>query len=159
VALALVIIAIATCSTTVAVAACPPEPDTKNGTLLQEARQQANFPLVYPCDLPASERFETYSVVGMPGRQQAEFAFEGPFEIKVRQAQFAPTANADPAGTSRVDIDLYPNVRATLLERNDGSSKARYHLLWEQAGIYYEVQAVGPPLQRQAILRLARSLQ
>ena len=49
--------------------------------------------------------------------------------------------------------------RGILIERNDGTRDALYHLFWQQNGIYYEVQAFGPPLQRRAILEFARSLQ
>ncbi len=99
------------------------------------------------------------AVTGQPGRQQAELVFDGPFDLTLRQAQYAPAVSADPAGASRTEIDLLPNVRATLIERNDGTRKALYHLLWQRNGIYYEVQALGPPLQRRTILLVATSLQ
>jgi hypothetical protein len=85
--------------------------------------------------------------------------FSGTFDLTLRQAQIAPAVSADPAGASRRTIDLYPNVQATFIEQNDGTSKALYHLLWQQNGLFYEVQAYGPPLQSQTIVKVARSLQ
>jgi hypothetical protein len=109
--------------------------------------------------VPGGQRLASASVIGPAGRQQAELTFEGPFDMAVRQSQFPPPVTPDPSGASRITVDLFPNVRATLIERNDGSSRALYHLFWEREGIYYEVQAVGPPLQRRAILLVATSLE
>ena len=100
----------------------------------------------------------TVSVTGAAGRQQVELAFDGPFEMTFRQAQFAPAFSADPAGASRVVIELHPNTPATLIERYDGSAKALYHVIWQRNGFYWELHAVGPPQQRRAILDAARSL-
>ena len=99
------------------------------------------------------------AVTGQPGRQQAELVFDGPFDLTLRQSQYPPAVAADPAGASHSEVALFPNVRATLVERNDGTRCALYHLFWEQDGLFYEVQASGPPLQRRTILNVARSLQ
>ena len=156
----LLIFAAFTCSTSDSTDACElPREGSEEAQLLEAARRQAAFPLLYPCELPGATRLEAATVTGMPGRQQAEFVFAGPFEMSVRQSQFPPAVNPDPAGASRINVDLFPNVRAVLIERNDGSSKALYHLFWERNGIYYEVQAAGPPLQRRQILQVATSLQ
>lgn len=150
---------IATCSSNDSADGCPtPPPGTTQSRLLDQARAQASFDLLYPCDLPGGQSLTSMAVTGQPGRQLAELVFEGPFDLTLRQSQYAPAPASDPAGASRIVIDLFPNVRATLTERNDGSNKALYHLLWQRDGLYYEVQASGPPLQRQAILDLARSL-
>ena len=77
----------------------------------------------------------------------------------IRQAQFAPAPVARNGRASRRTIDLFPNTRATFIEINDGSAQAQYYLLWQRNGIFYELQAVGPPLQQNTILRIARSLQ
>ena len=126
--------------------------------MLRRTRTQANFDVLYPCQLPGGQRFESSSVTGTPGRQQAELVFAGPFDLTVRQAQYPPAISQDPAGASRIVVDLFPNVRADLIERNDGSSRALYHLFWTRNGIYYEVQAFGPALQRRVILMVATSL-
>jgi len=149
----------ATCSASDAVGACPtPVPGSKGATLLDEARSEARFNLVYPCDVPAGEALDTVAVTGVSPRQQVEFAFDGPFDIKLRQSQFPPPVNPDPTGATRTDIALFPNVQAILIERNDGSPDALYHLFWSQDGLHYEVQVTGPPLQRRAVLEFARSL-
>ena len=145
-----------------AVSACPtPPPGTEAARLLDGVRAQARFAVKYPCKLPAGERLEGATVTGMPGRQRVELAFDGPFDIKVRQSQVPPAFSPDPAGASRIQIELgLPGVpTATLIERNDGTSDALYHLFWEQQGLFYEVQAFGPPQQRRTILQLATSLQ
>ena len=85
--------------------------------------------------------------------------FSGAFDLTIRQAQYPPVIAPDPAGAARRDIDLFPNVRATLIEINDGSGDAQYHYFWERGGIYFEVQAVGPPLQERAMRQVATSLQ
>jgi hypothetical protein len=135
-----------------------PEPGTTAGDALLRARGQANFDVLYPCQLPGGERLESSSVTGTPGRQQAELVFAGPFDLTIRQSQYPPAVAPDPAGASRIVVDLFPNVRADLIERNDGSSRALYHLFWSRNGVYYEVQAFGPPLQRRHILMVATSL-
>jgi hypothetical protein len=109
--------------------------------------------------LPNAQLLESASVQGPSGRQRADLVFDGPFDLTVRQSQVPPPVSPDPAGASRRVVDLFPNVRATYIERNDGTSKALYHLFWEVNGLFYEVQAFGPPLQSRAILQVARSLQ
>jgi hypothetical protein len=79
--------------------------------------------------------------------------------MTIRQSQVAPAVSPDPTGASRVSITLLTNVPATLIERNDGSAKALYHLYWERNDLFYELQAYGPPLQRDTVLKMARSLQ
>lgn len=109
--------------------------------------------------MPATQRLESATVTGAPGRQQVELIFAGTFELTIRQAQFPPAVNPDPSGASRSTVDLFPNTQAIFIERNDGSEKALYHLFWARNGIFYELQASGPPLQRRAILRIATSLE
>ncbi len=150
----------ATCSSAEPIASCPPpEEGSAAAAELTRAEESARFKVVYPCILPAAERLENVTIVGEAGRQQVELIFDGPFDMTIRQSQFPPLVTADPAGASRIRIDLFPNVRASLVERNDGSSQALYHLFWEQGGVYYELQAFGPPLQRRTILEVARSLE
>ena len=140
--------------------ACPtPTPGSDQEAILQRTRQGAAFAVLYPCALPASQRLESGSVTGATGRQQAELVFAGPFSLTIRQSQFPPAVGPDPAGASRRTIDLFPNVRATLIEINDGSGDAQYHYFWERDGIYYELQAVGPPLQERTMRMVATSLQ
>ena len=156
---ALVILAVATCSTSEPLSACPtPQPGSKAADLLTDVRSRAGFPVLYPCQLPGAEYLESVAVTGDPGRQKAELVFAGPFEMAIRQSQYPPAVSADPAGASRTIINLFPNVRATFIQINDGSSKALYHLFWKRGGIYYEVQAVGPPLQQRQIRLIATSL-
>jgi hypothetical protein len=150
----------ATCSGGSPTGVCPtPPPGSDAEALLQGARDAADFTLVYPCSLPGSQSLSSASVTGEPGRQQAEFVFSGAFDITLRQSQLPPAIPPDPTGVSRRDIDLFPNVRATLIEINDGSGDAQYHYFWQRDGIYYELQAVGPPLQERALRRVATSLQ
>jgi hypothetical protein len=134
-------------------------PGSTQDGLLQSARGKASFHVSYPCYLPNSQVLRSSSVVGDPGKQLAELAWEGPFDLSIRQAQFPPPPVADQIGASRQTIDLFPNTKATFIQINDGSSKAHYHLLWERDGLNYELQAVGPPLQQAIILRIARSLE
>jgi hypothetical protein len=149
-----------TCSSNDPASGCQvPREGSEAASVLSQARARAGFTVVYPCDLPAGESLDSMTVVGQPGRQQLEFVFVGPFDLKVRQAQYPPAMLPDPAGASRSSVELFPNVRGTLIEVNDGTGKALYHLFWEQDGIYYEVQALGPPLQRRTILVVATSLQ
>jgi hypothetical protein len=151
---------VATCSGGEPVAVCPtPAPGSDQAAILQQARDNARFPLLYPCSLPGGQRLASSSVTGETGRQQAELVFTGAFDLTIRQAQFPPAVSADPSGASRRVINLFPNVRATLIEINDGSGDAQYHYLWERGGIYFEVQAVGPPLQERAMRRVATSLE
>ena len=96
--------------------------------MLNQARTQARFAVLYPCQLPAGESLTGSSVQGTPGRQQAELVFGGAFDLTLRQSQYPPPLAADPTGASRIVIDLFPNVPATLIEVNDGSRKAQYHL-------------------------------
>jgi len=98
-------------------------------------------------------------VIGDPGRQQAELVFSGAFDLTIRQAQVPPAVPPDPAGASRRTIDLFPNVKAILIEINDGSGDAQYHYFWQRDGIYYELQSVGPPLQERVMRQVATSLQ
>lgn len=140
--------------------ACPvPAPDSREGRLLQSVRAEAVFPVLYPCTLPLSQKLESATVIGNPGRQSVTLVFSGPFDLTVRQSQFPPAFNPDPAGVSRSRLDLFPDTRAVFLERNDGSPRAQYHILWDRNGIYYEVQAIGPPLQKRQIIAVATSLE
>jgi hypothetical protein len=126
---------------------------------LNAARDEAAFPLRYPCHIPGATHFYDASVTGNPGRQQAELFFEGSFDITVRQSQFPPTVPPDPTGATHRVVDLFPNVAADLIEINDASGRASYHYYWEQDGIYYELQAVGPPLQERDLRAVATSLE
>jgi hypothetical protein len=88
-----------TCSSNDPTSACPmPATGSKEDALLQEARSQAKFALVYPCQLPAGESLDGATVTGTPERQQAELSFGGAFDIKLRQSTYPPTANPDPSG-------------------------------------------------------------
>lgn len=136
-----------------------PPPGSEEDALLQSAREQAGFTLKYPCYLPNAQTLESTAVIGDPGRQAVSFVWVGPFEFTIRQSQFPPAVSPDPSGSSRSALDLFPNVRAELIERNDASGDAMYHLYWTQDDIYHELQAFGPPQQRRIILEIARSLQ
>jgi hypothetical protein len=136
-----------------------PVPASQEAMLLDRARGEASFNLLYPCRLPAASRLVAANVQGARGRQQSELVFNGPYELTIRQSQVPPAVSADPAGASKIDIQLFPNTEATLIERNDGSQKALYHLLWIRNGLYYELQAFGPPLQRRSIIDTAQSLE
>ena len=149
-----------TCSSSAEPEGCPtPEAGSKQGDVLGGVRRDARLTVLYPCYLPQAEELLSGTVTGTAGRQRAELVFGGPFDLTIRQSQYPPAVSADPAGASQVDIDLFPNVRATLIEINDGSRKALYHVLWSKDNLFYEVQAVGPPLQRSTVLQVARSLQ
>jgi hypothetical protein len=149
-----------TCSSSDVTSDCPaPEPGSEAAMALTQARQQAGFTLLYPCYLPAGQTLDSTSVTGDPGRQMAEFVFVGPFDLRIRQAQYPPAVAPDPVGASQTFISLFPNVQATLIERNDGTRQAMYHLFWSRNGVYYELQAFGPPLQRRLILQIATSLE
>jgi hypothetical protein len=136
-----------------------PAPGSEEDALLQSALAQADFPLKYPCYLPNAQTLESTAVTGDPDRQAVSFVWVGPFEFTIRQSQFPPVIPPDPTGSSRSALDLFPNVRAELIERNDASGDAMYHLFWTQDDVYYELQAFGPPQQRRIILEIARSLQ
>jgi hypothetical protein len=139
---------------------CPmPTAGSEQAALLDRARGEAAFNLLYPCRLPAASRLIAANVQGARGRQQTELVFNGPYDMTIRQSQVPPAQSADPAGASKIDVQLFSNTQATLIERNDGSQKALYHLLWVRNGLYYELQAYGPPLQRRQILDAARSLE
>jgi hypothetical protein len=146
------------CETQVAEACPVPSADSREGQILSSVRSQAGFPVLYPCNLPYTQRLDSATVVGNPGRQSVTLVFVGTFDLTIRQSQFPPAFNPDPAGVSRTRVDLLPDARATFLQRNDGSAKAQYHLLWKRGGIYFEVQAIGPPLQQRHILNVASSL-
>jgi hypothetical protein len=140
--------------------ACPmPSPGSDEAMLLDRARSEAAFNLLYPCRLPAASRLIAANVQGARGRQQTELVFNGPYDMTIRQSQVPPAQSADPIGASQTDVQLFSNTQATLIERNDGSQKALYHLLWVRNGLYYELQAYGPPLQRRQIIDAAQSLE
>ena len=149
-----------TCRTSDQVSACPtPIPGSVEDTTLQNARSQAAFPLKYPCFLPLSEKLSDSSATGDAGRQQIELVWTGPFNMSIRQSQFAPAVSPDPTGASREELQLFSNVSAALITEDNGTGHTMYHLFWQQGDIYYEIQANGPPLQRDTILKIARSLQ
>lgn len=141
------------------VEACPLPPAESNlGQDLALVRTQAGFPVRYPCFLPGGERFEVITFT--PGsREQVELIFDGPFEMSIRQSNLPPAVNPDPSGASRITRNLFPNVPVEIIERNDGSRRALYHLYWENENVFYELQAYGPPQQREAVLQVARSLE
>ncbi|HXH22925.1 MAG TPA: hypothetical protein VNN10_12935 [Dehalococcoidia bacterium] len=137
-----------------------PQEDSIQGKILAEGRREAAFDFLYPCRLPNSQRLTNISVVGASGRQSVTLTFEGPFEINIYQSQTIPVASADPAGASHIVLrNLFPGIDADLIEINEGARKAQYRLVWRQGGMYYEIAAAGPPLQRRTILEIARSLQ
>jgi hypothetical protein len=127
--------------------------------LLERLQDEAGFEVLYPCDLPAGQTLSTGIVEGEGSRRSATMEFEGPFDIVLRQALAPPAVSPDPTGASRQMIDLFPDIRAILIELNDGTRKSFYHVLWERNGIYYEVIANGPPQTRRHILDFATSLQ
>lgn len=150
-----------TCSSADVESDCPiPADGSKQAAMLEEGRSQAGFHVLYPCKLPNAQELSTVSVVGDRGKQSVTLVFGGPFDLTIRQSQVAPVVNPDPSGASHSVLnDLFPGVKADLIEINEGTRRALYHLIWSRAGMYYEVLAVGPPLQRRAILEVARSLQ
>jgi hypothetical protein len=149
-----------TCDSGPPVAACPqPPPGSDGEAALARVREEAGFEVLYPCSVPGGTQLSGGTMTGNPGRQQAELVFEGVFDLTLRQAQYPPAVSPDPAGASRRGIDLFPNVPATLIEINDASGDASYHYFWERGGIFYEVQAIGPPLQERAIRAVATSLE
>jgi hypothetical protein len=157
---ALALYFVATCSGGAPIEVCPtPAPGTPQEEVLQRVQEDADFDVLYPCTVPGAQQLASGTITGEDGRQQAELVFSGPFDLTIRQSQIPPAVGPDPAGASRRVIDLFPNVRATLIEINDGSGDAQYHYFWERDGIFYEVQAVGPPLQERAIRQVATSLQ
>jgi len=150
-----------TCSTADVQGECPtvPKDGSRQANMLAEGRQQAVFPILFPCKLPNSQALTAVSVVGDSGRQSVTITWDGPFQITVRQSQLAPVVNADPAGASHSVIrNLFPGTDADLIEINDGSSHAIYHLVWARSGMYYEVLVAGPPQQRKVVLDIALSL-
>jgi hypothetical protein len=160
VAAVVVIYLATTCSSVDRSQACAtPLAGTQAAGLLEDARSQAAFELVYPCYLPNAQELESTAVTGEPGRQAASFVWTGPFEFTIRQSQYPPAVSADPSGASRITIDLFPATRATLIEQNDASGDAFYHLLWQDDDVYYELLGYGPPQQRRIILDIARSLE
>jgi len=127
--------------------------------MLEQARAEAGFRVLYPCQLPAGERLASVAVTGQPGKRTVTLAFEGPFEISLRQSQVAPIYGADPTGASRINVDLFPGVTGILLERYDGSSRAQYDIYWDRDGLHYELLVVGPPLSRRQVLLVVTSLE
>ena len=149
-----------TCSAVDRSSACAiPLAGTEEAARLDDAISTAQFGLVFPCYLPNAQTLESTSVTGDPGRQAVAFVWVGPFDFTIRQSQFPPAVSADPAGASRITIDLVPATRATLIERNDATGDALYHLLWQDDDIYYELLGYGPAQQRRIILDIARSLE
>jgi hypothetical protein len=150
---------LATCETTDQTLACQlPIEGTKEAQVLNDVRSRAALPVLYPCQLPAGSSLLSGTVTGPAGRQQVEMISGGAFDLTLRQSQYPPAPSNDPVGASRTLVQLFPNVQATLVETVDGSNKAQYHLMWTQGGIYYEIQALGPPLRRDYILAAGRSL-
>jgi hypothetical protein len=95
------------------VEACPaPAAGSPQAAQLAQARSAAGFAVLYPCYLPNGQRLETVTLTGNAGRRRAELIFDGPFELAVRQSQYPPPLNPDPAGASRTEVNLFPNVRA-----------------------------------------------
>ncbi len=149
-----------TCKSNDQISVCPtPVPGSAEDTLLQSARGQAAFTLRFPCYLPLSEQLSDSTATGDAGRQEIDLVWTGPFDMTIRQSQFAPAVSPDPTGSSREDIQLFSNVSAALITEDSGTGHTLYHLFWQQGDIYYELQANGPPLQRDTILKIARSLQ
>jgi hypothetical protein len=140
-------------------ACATPVAGSKAARFLEDARSQAGFALLYPCYLPNAQDLESTAVIGEPGRQAVSFVWTGPFDFTIRQSQYPPAVAADPSGSSRITIDLFPNTRATLIEQNDASGDAFYHLIWERDKTYFELLGNGPPQQRRIILEIARSLE
>lgn len=136
-----------------------PLPGTEQAGFLEDAVSAAQFELVYPCYLPNDQTLESTSVTGEPGRQAVAFVWVGVFDFTIRQSQFPPAVSADPSGASRISIDLFPATRATLIEQNDATGDAFYHLLWQDDEMYYELLGYGPAQQRRIILDIARSLE
>ena len=56
-------------------------------------------------------------------------------------------------------VEMSAMIKADVIERNDASKNAEYRIVWAQGGVFYEVLAAGPPLSREQILKVARSLQ
>ena len=127
--------------------------------MLDTLRAEAGFTLLYPCELPAGEALVSAAAAGEGQRRHTTMVFAGPFDLTLGQALAPPAVSPDPTGASRIYIPLYPDVRAILIERNDGSQRAFYQLLWERDGVYFEIVADGPPQSRRLILEIARSLE
>lgn len=160
-AIAVVVVLAFTCSTSEVGSDCGlPAEGSRAAGLLAEGRSQSAFPVLYPCYLPNSQQLENVAVLGDRGRQSVALTFGGPFDITLHQSQIQPLVNADPSGASHsVVSNLFPGVRAELIEIYDGSSRIIYRLLWTRSGMYYELLAAGPPQQRRTILQIARSLE
>ena len=157
---AVLILGFATCSGAPIPEACPtPVPGSREGDVIEAAQAKTGFDLEYPCYLPNSQQLESHSVLGEAGRQRSELVFVGPFEIAIRQSQVPPVLEPDPTGATRTTEQLFPGVRASFIQRTDGTSKAMYHLYWERNGFFYELQAFGPYQQQSTILQIARSLE
>lgn len=149
-----------TCSAVERSEACAtPMPGTAAAGFLEEAVSAAQFDLLYPCYLPNDQTLESTAVTGEPGRQAVALVWVGVFDFTIRQSQFPPAVSADPSGASRVTIDLFPSTPATLIEQNDATGDAFYHLLWQDDKMYYELLGNGPPQQRRIVLDIARSLE
>ncbi len=150
----------AVCTVTEPTGGCDfPAEGSREAATLDAARAKAAFTLLYPCDLPEGQGLTSVDVTGAAGRQSATMFFDGPFEISVRQSQVAPIQSADPAGASHIVIELLAGVNADLIERNDGSRRAEYRIVWARGGFYYEVLALGPPLSRRQIVNVAKTLE
>ena len=138
---------------------CPtPVPGTKEATLLERARREARFVLLYPCSLPAGQRLSAAAVVGEPGAQSVTFEFTGPFAMSFRQSQLSPVIGPEPIGTSRIPVQLFPGVAGELIERNDGTGDFLYVVTWNRDGVFYELRATGPSQSRRQILLVVQSL-
>lgn len=159
-ALVLLVLGFYGCSVSSTTEACPqPAAGSEAESSLATVRQRSSFDLLYPCYLPNSQALESSSIIGEAGKQRAELVFTGPFDMTLRQSQTPPPFTPDPTGSSHITVQLFDGVQGTLIERNDGTSKALYHLYWERFGRFFELQVFGPPLQRDAVLRVARSLE
>ncbi|HEX5368816.1 MAG TPA: hypothetical protein VFY10_05300 [Dehalococcoidia bacterium] len=159
-AVVLVVFMAFTCKSNDQASACPtPVPGSAEDALLQKVRSKAAFTVGFPCFLPLSEKLSDSSVTGVAGRQEADLVWTGPFNMTLRQSQFAPAISPDPTGSSREEIQLFSNISAALLSEDDGTGRTLYDLFWQKGEVYYELQASGPPLQRDTVIQIARSLQ
>ena len=138
---------------------CPtPAPDSKEAGLLDEARGQSRFAMLYPCSLPAGEKLSAATVKGGLGAQSLTLEFTGPFAMSLRQSQVAPVIGPDPVGTSHIRVGLFSGIIGDLVERNDGSGHFLYIVTWNRNGIFYELNATGPSQSRRQILLVVTSL-
>ncbi len=150
---------VAVCEVNNPQACAKPPAESEGGRMLAEGRSSVPFPVLYPCTLPNGESLTNVAVTGERGRQAVTLTFDGPFEMSLRQSEAAPVYSPDPAGTSRSPVSLFPGVSGTLIERYDGSRHAQYQVVWERDDIFYELIAVGPPLQREQVLLVITSLE